>query len=46
LASKDLVELKKFIVQSICTEHERNVLEMLTPDNLIFKVISLFSQWK
>jgi hypothetical protein len=44
LASEDFPQLVLFMLRTIRLEHEGNVPEMPTPENPIFKIISLFSQ--
>jgi hypothetical protein len=46
LAPEDFPQLEQFMLWTIRTEHEGNVLEMPTPQNPIFKIISSFSQWE
>ena len=44
LAPKDFSQLHQFMLQAIHAEYEGQVLEMPTPENLIFKVVSSFFQ--
>jgi hypothetical protein len=44
LAPSDVAQLEQFMLRSIHTEHEGNVLELPNSESPIFKVISSFSQ--